>query len=234
VRAFRAEVAKSGGALVVSETYQTAAAARNAGAASANGDWLVFIDADTSPTPALFWDMLLAIRSNRFDAGSCLVRSPGNRKLGIGLWNRIALRRKQLSGGFIFVRAATFRELGGFHPETEKWEELKFGRKLSRARIVILTGNPLLLRPRPSCKKAPVMAEITSGSSAQDWRLALPGERRSYLRRAFNRLRAAGILPPPLERVASRLTTLCADPAQADIDVGQAFTTAIGDLTGTL
>src|SRR6516225_9945385 len=49
-----AELARAAGAKVVFEPVNQIARARNAGAAAASGDWFIFIDADSHPSPALF------------------------------------------------------------------------------------------------------------------------------------------------------------------------------------
>lgn len=148
----------AGAAIAYESQHQTAAAARNRGTGitwtEQPGDWLLFLDADTSPTPELFQELITALRSDRFDAGSCLVRGE-TPNLGHALWNTLAIRRKRLCGAFLFVRAATFHRLGGFNPKTKHGEELEFAKMLPPGRVAILTGNPLLLRPRkPAFKVA--------------------------------------------------------------------------------
>src|SRR5215471_8792243 len=49
-----AELARAAGAKVVFEAINQIARARNAGAAAASGDWLIFIDADSYPSRELF------------------------------------------------------------------------------------------------------------------------------------------------------------------------------------
>src|SRR5947209_3808370 len=49
-----AELSRAMGARVVFEPINQIARARNAGAAAATGNWLLFIDADSHPDPELF------------------------------------------------------------------------------------------------------------------------------------------------------------------------------------
>src|SRR5262245_15085952 len=64
-----AELARAAGAKVVFEPVNQIGRARNAGAAGAGGDWLVFVDADSHPSEALFADVAEAIRSGQYMAG---------------------------------------------------------------------------------------------------------------------------------------------------------------------
>src|SRR6185369_12224787 len=49
-----AEVARAAGAKVVFEPHNQISRARNTGAAAATGEWLLFVDADSTPSRALF------------------------------------------------------------------------------------------------------------------------------------------------------------------------------------
>src|SRR5690349_12822239 len=49
-----AEIARAAGANVVFERINQISRARNRGASVATGDWLIFVDADSFPTPELF------------------------------------------------------------------------------------------------------------------------------------------------------------------------------------
>ncbi|MBV7328334.1 glycosyltransferase family 2 protein [Chloroflexi bacterium TSY] len=53
-----AEVAAERGAKVVFEPHNQIARARNTGAALARGEWLLFVDADSHPSPGLIAEML--------------------------------------------------------------------------------------------------------------------------------------------------------------------------------
>ena len=49
-----AELARDAGALVVFESQNQIARARNAAGRAARGDWILFVDADSKPSPELF------------------------------------------------------------------------------------------------------------------------------------------------------------------------------------
>ncbi|MBM3821256.1 MAG: glycosyltransferase, partial [Acidimicrobiia bacterium] len=68
-----AHIAREAGATVVFEPVNQISRARNTGAAAATGEWLVFIDADSHPSPELFDDVAAAIESGRVLGGGCKV-----------------------------------------------------------------------------------------------------------------------------------------------------------------
>jgi glycosyltransferase involved in cell wall biosynthesis len=149
-----AELACRAGARVVFEPVNQISRARNTGAAAATGDWLLFVDADSYPSPELLADMAEAIQSGRCLAGGSTMRMDLDRRhylerFSVGLWNRLSRTLRWLAGAFIFCEAAAFRELGGFNQELFASEEIELSRRLKqRARgrsrqIVILHRHPL-------------------------------------------------------------------------------------------
>src|SRR5882724_1071379 len=82
------EIARAGGAEVVFEPVNQIARARNTGAASAGGDWLVFVDADSRPDP----------RRAPGSAASRLRRTPASQHRRRQRWWRLAgVRRCRLA-----------------------------------------------------------------------------------------------------------------------------------------
>src|SRR5688572_32357746 len=69
-----AEIARAAGAQVVFEPVNQISRARNAGAARASGDWLLFVDADSYPDAGLFRNVVEVIRQGRCVAGGATVR----------------------------------------------------------------------------------------------------------------------------------------------------------------
>jgi glycosyltransferase involved in cell wall biosynthesis len=154
-----AEIARAAGAQVVFEPVNQIARARNTGAAQASGEWLVFVDADSYPSLALFGDALLCMQSGTCLAGGALVAfDTGDRviRAWIAVWNALSRTMRWAAGSFIFCEAAAFREIGGFSTELYAGEEIDFSRRLKRlARregrsFVILYRHPL----RTSDRKA--------------------------------------------------------------------------------
>jgi glycosyltransferase involved in cell wall biosynthesis len=151
------ELAQAAGARVVFEPINQIARARNKGAEAATGEWLLFIDADSRPTPELFADLADAIESGTVLAGGSTIRLDASHpaaRMGSKLWNCISLITRSLAGSFIFCEASAFRQLGGFNLELFASEELDLGKRLRklarqcRKRIVILHKHPLVTSAR--------------------------------------------------------------------------------------
>ena len=173
-----AAIARAAGAHVVFEPLNQISRARNAGAAHARGDWLVFVDADSWPTRELFDDAAQAIESGDCLAGGATVRYESARfdvRLALAAWNAVSRLLKWAAGSFIFCEAAAFRALGGFSEELYASEEIDLFRRLKRLaraqrrRIVLLHRYPLLSSDRKArlyrwSEMAPVLLRmVTSG-----------------------------------------------------------------------
>ena len=78
-------IAAAADARVVFEPVNQIGRARNAAAGAAAGDWLVFVDADSHPTAALFAAAADAMASGRCLAGGSTVRMTGGTWLGDAL-----------------------------------------------------------------------------------------------------------------------------------------------------
>jgi glycosyltransferase involved in cell wall biosynthesis len=152
-----ADLARAAGATVVFEPVNQISRARNRGAAAATGDWLIFIDADSYPSPDLFDDVARAIESGRWLGGGALVRLENVRGLGWILnrgWNLLSRLTGWAAGSFIVCEASAFRELSGMSEELFASEEIEFSRRLRRmARrqgksTAVLTRHPLLTSSR--------------------------------------------------------------------------------------
>lgn len=152
-----AAIAQAHGARVVFEPVNQISRARNAAAAVAAGEWFVFVDADSQPSPALFHDVAEVIAGGRAVAGgSTVTMTTGGvvGALGVTAWNTISRVTRWAAGSFIFVEAAAFRAVGGFSQELYASEEIDLFRRLKRharragRRVVILHRHPLVTSSR--------------------------------------------------------------------------------------
>jgi glycosyltransferase involved in cell wall biosynthesis len=153
-----AEIAREHGARVVFEPINQISRARNAGAAAATGDWLIFVDADSQPSRELLCEVLEAVTLGGIGGGSTvagddptlMMRGP------VAIWNVISRLTRWAAGSFVFCEARAFREIGGFSEELFAAEEIDFSIRLKRLargegrRFVILHRHPL----RTSARKA--------------------------------------------------------------------------------
>jgi glycosyltransferase involved in cell wall biosynthesis len=164
------DVARAAGARVIFEPVNMIARARNAGASISLGRWLLFVDADSRPSPELFASAARAIQSGRVIAGGSVVRLDDESRLELrmvtGLWNRISRWNRWMAGSFIFVDAAAFREIGGFSAQMYAGEELDLSQRLkahgrkSGRKLVILRDAPLVT----SARKARLYSRAELGS----------------------------------------------------------------------
>lgn len=151
-----AAVARAGGATVVFEPINQIARARNRAAGAASGDWLIFVDADSLPSPALFAETAEAIDAGVL-AGGALVRMDDRAaaaRAGVAIWNAISVTMRWAAGSYVFVDAAVFREIGGFDEAFYASEEVDLFRRLKRVArtrrrpIAILRRHPLVTSSR--------------------------------------------------------------------------------------
>jgi glycosyltransferase involved in cell wall biosynthesis len=120
---------------VVFEPVNQISRARNAGAAVADGDWLLFIDADSRLHPATLREMLATIDRGGCAGGGCLIGLepiPWTARGLVTVWNLLSRSMKWAAGSFVFCRADAFRDLEGFSLELYAAEELDFSRRLKR------------------------------------------------------------------------------------------------------
>jgi glycosyltransferase involved in cell wall biosynthesis len=147
-----AEFARAQGARVSFEAVNQISRARNTGAAAANGEWLVFVDADSFPSAELFAEMAAHMQTGRSIGGGATVvlDQPVRWAIGfIGVWNCLSRWQRWTAGSFIFCETRAFRKLGGFSRELFVAEEIDFSKRLKELaksrgqQVVILHRHPL-------------------------------------------------------------------------------------------
>jgi glycosyltransferase involved in cell wall biosynthesis len=152
-----AAVARAHGATVVFEPHNQIARARNAGAAAATGGWLLFLDADSVPTPALLAEARRAAEDPAILYAGAFVQMDGELPWGAALlvrgWNALSRTLRWMAGSFVLVRAEAFRAVGGFDTGLYAAEEIDLSRRLkrlarARGRRVAILRTPLVSSAR--------------------------------------------------------------------------------------
>ena len=128
------QVAESGGARVVTVHKRQIAGTRNAGAAAARGEWLVFVDADTRVDADVVRGAVEAFRGGAV-AGGAPVRFDGGPRwvqwttpIVVFIFRRV----KWAAGCFLFARRDVFERVGGFDERYYASEEIHLSRALKR------------------------------------------------------------------------------------------------------
>ncbi len=152
-----AELAKQAGAKVVYEPVNQIGRARNTGAATAMGDWLLFVDADSLLNPGMVADILQLIETGKYvGCGSVIHMSklPWWAAAVLHLWTITSVLCRWASGALVVCRTDAFREVGGFNQDLFAANEIdlsyllkKWGRK-HNLKFTILTRHPLVTSSR--------------------------------------------------------------------------------------
>ncbi|WP_254840380.1 glycosyltransferase [Natronomonas marina] len=130
-----ADVARDHGATVVREGGHSIASGRNRGAEVAAGEWLAFVDADTTVAPEYLERMLSFVDREGLTAATSNCRITGPRRAKLVEWTiNHAFPRLSvpiLPGFNTFVRRDAFESVGGF-PEVPN-EDTAFSRTIGRS-----------------------------------------------------------------------------------------------------
>jgi glycosyltransferase involved in cell wall biosynthesis len=130
-----AEIASQHGARVVTVHHRQISATRNAGARAAQGDLLIFIDADTIVTPEAVRAAVEAVRSGAI-GGGCAIRYSGRIPaylrvfVPIEVW--FARMMRIAFGCFLFSTREAFEAVGGFDTALYATEEVTISLALHR------------------------------------------------------------------------------------------------------
>ena len=130
-----AEIARQRGARVVSVQHRQISATRNAGAREAQGDLLIFVDADTIVTPQVVCAAIEAVRAGAI-GGGCAIRYSGRIPaylrafIPIEVW--FAQKMRMAFGCFLFCTREAFGVVGGFDSTIYATEEVTMSLALQR------------------------------------------------------------------------------------------------------
>lgn len=122
-----ATVALECGARIVCEPINQISRARNKGAASAVGEYLIFIDADTLVSASLLRNALLALESGTVCGGGAgvIIEHPSRMaNVAVALWTVIGKVGKLAAGCFVYCRKDAFEAVGGFSEQVYASEEV--------------------------------------------------------------------------------------------------------------
>lgn len=130
-----AEIATRAGACVCFEAQNQISRARNTGAAAANGQWLMFVDADTYVSvgllEAIYW---LVGNGAAVGCGSTLRMddAPVLARFTLAIWTMTSVVCRWAAGSLFVCRADAFREVGGFSQTLYAAEEIDLSRRLKK------------------------------------------------------------------------------------------------------
>jgi glycosyltransferase involved in cell wall biosynthesis len=139
------EIAREFDAHLVDGPGRSIGKGRHLGARVARGEWLAFVDADTTVTPSHLETMLAFVREEGLTAASSRCRMRGQRAaLMECVINRVfpRMERPILPGFNFFVERETYREHGGF-PDVPN-EDTAFSRRLARTEPTGYCPDPLV------------------------------------------------------------------------------------------
>jgi glycosyltransferase involved in cell wall biosynthesis len=151
------DIAAQAGAKVVPINRRQIAAARNAGARAAQGEYLFFVDADTRINRLHVTQAIAALEAG-YAGGSARVAMDGF----VPMWGRVLLRGfsglyfglNLGAGAFLFTTRRNFEATGGFDEQYFVGEEVYFSlglRKLGRFNVlrepIVTSGRKLRMYP---------------------------------------------------------------------------------------
>jgi len=153
-----ATLARASGAIVLSESDHKISKVRNTGAKAANGDILVFIDADTLIPENLLWRISQAIFDPACVGGSVDTDYHPvhfSLRLYLQLWRILGKLTGMAQGATQFCRRSIYLSLGGYDERLYMGEDVDFYWRLKRMakeqnkKVCFLSD----LRVIPSCRR---------------------------------------------------------------------------------
>jgi glycosyltransferase involved in cell wall biosynthesis len=146
-----AQIAREGGAQVVSVSHRQISAARNAGARAAQGDMFIFVDADTLVTSEVVRGAVQAVQQGAV-GGGCTVDFEGRIPLYARLWLPLftaCYRAAGLAAGcFLFCTRSAFEAVGGFSEELFASEECRLSWALGRVGPFVILREHIVTSSR--------------------------------------------------------------------------------------
>lgn len=151
------EIARKHADKVVSSRDFSVADARNQGAKIADGNILVFVDADTVLPPNMLKIISGLMKNKEIVGGSCR-KIPGNKRIldrmvyevvNLSTFLSVYLHVGGAHGNCLFIRKDVFKKVGGFNPRIQIAEEQELVRKAMRfGKFVFLLDQYVVEHPR--------------------------------------------------------------------------------------
>jgi len=147
-----ANLARQASARVVFEPINQIGRARNAGAAEATGEWLLFLDADSVLSPGLLADIVRVIEDGKSVGCGSTLRMEGLpwwANLTLRLWTGTSILFRWAAGALVVCRRDAFRDVGGFNQDLYAMDEIRLSKQLKQwgwqrgLQFTILTTHPL-------------------------------------------------------------------------------------------
>jgi len=147
-----ANLARQASARVVFEPINQIGRARNAGAAEATGEWLLFLDADSVLSPGLLADIVRVIEDGKSVGCGSTLRMEGLpwwANLTLRLWTGTSILFRWAAGALVVCRRDAFRDVGGFNQDLYAMDEIRLSKQLKQwgwqrgLQFTILTRHPL-------------------------------------------------------------------------------------------
>jgi len=144
-------IAREAGARVVSVAHRQISRTRNAGAAVARGELLLFVDADTEVPPATLAETIEAVRRGAVGGGAGFrFDAPVPVPLRVvGFAVRVCMRALRLAAGsYLFCTRQAFEATGGFDERLYVTEEIALSRALKRVGRFTIVRFPVITSGR--------------------------------------------------------------------------------------
>ena len=144
------EIAAKAGAKIVKEPFRQISRVRNTGARVAQGEWFIFMDADSYPQPELIAEVIGVIENgNNIGCGTTILVEGGT------LFNKLRMERMNpvyrffnISGGaFVLCQSEAFQAVKGFSTHLYAYEDLDFVFRLKKYGRMSGKNFPVLQNP---------------------------------------------------------------------------------------
>ncbi len=152
------QIAEQSGARLLRIERRQIAAARNAGARTARGDILFFVDADTHINASHVEAALRALAEGCVGGGARVAmdrKLPFWGRLFLGVFSVFYFGARLAAGAFVFTRRGSFEKVGGFDEQYFAGEEVYLSLALQKLGRFIILREPIVTSARKLRMHAP-------------------------------------------------------------------------------